>query len=206
MDSIPQSPTPGFSRNSRMSPSKSPIPSASTSGNASPSRSGVFAPMTTVSVPARAETSAVSALGITSPEEAKGRARRELSVIDESGAGSWREEREEREVPEEGEVEVDPSVINEDDDAPHTPKVTDPELTLDNDVAQPDADHGSSTEISDVREEERGADDAESEGENVRGEPDIFTEEGRDDSESEAGLGMKEEKKEDNDQSVGRFD
>jgi hypothetical protein len=69
--------------------------SASTSGSASPSRSGVFAPLTALPVPARAETSAVSALGITSPDEGTGRARRELSVIDETGAGSWtREERE----------------------------------------------------------------------------------------------------------------
>ncbi|KAI9632553.1 uncharacterized protein MKK02DRAFT_40858 [Dioszegia hungarica] len=103
MDSIPQSPTPGFSR-TRSSPSHS--ASASTSGNASPSRSAVFAPLTPVAVPARAETSTVSALGISSPDDGVGRARRELSVIDERevalGEGSHVEvldgEQDEREV------------------------------------------------------------------------------------------------------------
>lgn len=44
--------------------------------------------MTPIPVPARAETSAVSALGIHSPDEGKGRARRELSVIEETGVGT----------------------------------------------------------------------------------------------------------------------
>lgn len=102
LDTIPQSPTPGFTRSrqptsgtSGISPSHS--LSKSSSSSTSPTKSifpGLTALPVRVSAPAVPETSTVSALGIKSPddEEQGGRARRELSVIDEREGGLGREE------------------------------------------------------------------------------------------------------------------
>lgn len=72
LDSVPQSPTPALTR----------TPTSPPPGRVSPSKS-----LAATITPARAETATftISALGISSPET--GRARRELSVIDERSAG-----------------------------------------------------------------------------------------------------------------------
>lgn len=99
LDSTPQSPNPGLSR-THSSPATVSVASSSTPGTSSPLKPAPF--LTTISSPSKAETSQISAMGesgwVDDEDESRGgRARRELSVIDEQ-ASNYAKDSEETET------------------------------------------------------------------------------------------------------------